>query len=43
MMVMVDSDPNSQEIIFVANTFFEVSFLCVFEKNNSGFRGENKR
>ena len=43
IMVMVYSDPNSRVITFVASTFFVGSFLCVFQRNNSEFRGESKR
>ena len=40
---MVYLSPNSQEITFAATEFFIVSFLCVFQRNNSEFEGENKR
>ena len=38
---MVYSGPNSQGITFGASKFFVVSFLCVFQRNSSEFRGEN--
>ena len=39
---MVYLGPNSQGITFVAIEFFVVSFLCVFQRNNSEFKGKNK-
>ena len=40
---MVYSGPNDQGITFAANKFFVVSFLYVFQRNNSEFRDENER